>query len=322
MKCAIAALAAALALAAAPAWPAALRATLLLEHGERSPWNDMLTTGLEKAAAKYGISAAVAVAPPGPGQAAIFRQAAESSDIVLVASEGLHEVLRDEAGNFRRKMFGCIDTGIRAKNIMSISFADEQAAFLAGACAAMLAPGSPLGWLMGADTPIMRNMVNGFTEGARLVSPGARIITADCGSFADGAAAARKARQLIGQGCGVVVLAAGAASDAARKALSGSPCLIIGLDRRNGRDTAAIYKKADQAVEDILRAAATGRFRGSSIENRGLASGEVGLDGPAENPASPAAARRLAELARELENGGIRVKSLRRRTLCDDSCFR
>lgn len=308
-----------------------LRAALLLEHDEDSPWNNMLREGLRKASQGLGIEARVLLAPAGPGQRRAFREAAEKSDIVLLASEGLHEVLRDEAGNFRRKRFGCIDTGIRAKNIMSISFADEEAAFLAGACAAMLAkslrlPGRSLGWLSGGDGPVMRNLLNGFEEGARLENPGVRVHVASAGSYADGRAAAKAARQLLADGCGVIMLAAGAGNGAAKAALEGSGCLLMVMDRGGealGEGYAgAIYKRADLAVGEILEAAASGKFRGSSLENRGLASGAIGFAGPPDCLAGPEIARRLDEIARELKNGGIRLRSLRARTLCDDSCFR
>lgn len=309
----------------------ALRATLLLEDAEDSPWTKMLRDGMQRAAQKHGISTTVRIAPAGPEQRRIFREAAGESDIVLLASEGLHEALRDEAGNFRRKRFGCIDTGIRAKNIMSVSFADEKATFLAGACAAMLSkgknvPGNALGWLMGRDGPVMRNLINGFIQGARLIDPTIMIHVAGAGAPADAQAAKAACRQLLTEGCGVIMLAAGAANGYAKEALKDSGCLLMAMDR--GRDAldegyaGAVFKRADLAVAGILEAAASGSFKGSSVENRTLASGDVGFAGPPADMATQEISRRLGEIARELENGGIHLKSLRLRTLCDDSCFR
>ena len=44
-------------------------------------------------------------------------------------------------------MFGCIDTGVRNRNIMSVTFEDNEPAYIAGAAAAkLLAPGTKIGW--------------------------------------------------------------------------------------------------------------------------------------------------------------------------------
>ena len=109
-----------------------LRVALLLETptGDND-WNDSLVDGLRQAERELGIKASVITAQPGYDEAALqemLRTAAGNNDLVLVASNGLHEVLRNNAANFRRTMFGCIDAGIRAPNIMSVTFADEQAA--------------------------------------------------------------------------------------------------------------------------------------------------------------------------------------------------
>ena len=130
------------------AYAAPLRVALLLEHGDDSAWTGLLRKGLEQAAKKFDIDAEVLIFPPDESQRDNFRKAAETHDLVLVASDNLHEALRDNAANYRRVKFGSIDAGIRAPNIMSVTFADEQAAFLAGAASAMLASEKPvLGWL-------------------------------------------------------------------------------------------------------------------------------------------------------------------------------
>lgn len=119
-----------------------LRVALLLESVEPASsgnsWSTLLQAGLTQAAHDFSLHAETLAATPGADQEALFSRAAREYDLVLVASDGLHEILRNNAANFRNTSFGCIDAGIRATNIMSVTFADEQAAFLAGAAAAML----------------------------------------------------------------------------------------------------------------------------------------------------------------------------------------
>lgn len=302
---------------------AQLKATLLLEHGQPSAWTDMLRAGLKKGGGDFNIAVDVVVAPPGADQAEAFRQAARTSDLVLVASDNFHEILRDNAANFRRVMFGSIDAGIRAPNIMSVTFADERAAFLAGAAAAMQSHGrkkgaSVVGWLSGEDTPAMRSLFNGFSEGAKLADPAGRVIQALNGSFTDPEGAARKAEWLADSGADVIALAAGAGNPAAAAAAAKRGASIICLDQLapGARVLGAITKAADKAVYEIMASAQSGAFRGKEIVVYDPANGgtDFVLAGGA---GSPDIARRVSELRRELERESIRVPSLRQRTLCD-----
>lgn len=335
------------ALAGAPAQPAQsgenasaaspLRVALLLEHDGGQPWTDLLRAGLAKAERDFPLRTKVLVASPESDQQETFRQAARESDLVLVASDRLHEILRNNAANFRKTMFGCIDAGIRAPNIMSVTFADEQAAYLAGAAAAMLTgrtglPGinrdKTVGWLSGEDTPALRSLFSGFSGGAQLIDPEIRVINALAGSFTDAGTARREARRLLDQGADVLALAAGAGNEGALAEARERGIYIVGLDTDQaqvlpGHVLTSILKRADRAVYEIVAAASRGNFQGKKIITYDLGNDGVGITDPraftaaAGQNAPPDLERRLKELRAELLSGSIRLKSLRARTLCD-----
>ncbi|MDD3682760.1 MAG: BMP family ABC transporter substrate-binding protein [Desulfovibrio desulfuricans] len=318
-----------------------LRVALLLETptGDND-WNDSLVDGLRQAERELGIKAAVITAKPGHDEAALqemFRTASGNNDLVLVASNGLHEVLRNNAANFRRTMFGCIDAGIRAPNIMSVTFADEQAAYLAGAAAAMLArqTGMPgisgrkiIGWITGEDCPSMRSLLGGFTEGARVIDPEVRVVNTVTGSFANAEAGRAAAKNLLDQGADILVLASGMGNGPALQEVKARNAYAVGLntDKDNllpGHVLTSILKHPNKATYDIIAATASGHFAGKEILVRDLQNG--GVDITSMEPFKAAAGknlppdmdRRLRELRGEILNGGIRLKSLRERTLCD-----
>lgn len=326
-----------------PAWAAdaqPLRVALLLEGsaGDRG-WNDALISGLERARQQLGVQADVLYGPEGDVQAlnALIQAAAQNYALVLVASDGLHEALRNNAANFRRTMFGCIDAGIRAPNIMSISYADEQAAFLAGVAAAMLTqqrslPGineaKILGWILGQDTPALRSQINGFMEGARSVDPETRLVTAVTGSFEDAAAGGAAARDLLAQGADVLVLACGKGNELALEEIKQHRAYAVGMavnqdQRLPGHVLTSILKYPDKVIFDMIAAAHSGQFQGKKIHMRDLANGGVNITDMASFKAAagknmpPDMERRLRELRHELITGGIRLRSLRARTLCD-----
>lgn len=299
-------------------------------------WHDALRAGLARAEKDFGITARVVAAPADNDQQAIFRAEAASADLVLVADDSLHEVLRNNAANFRKTHFGCIDTGVRAANIMSITFADEQAAFLAGAAAAMLTtsdsrgmnPQKTLGWLSGRETGPIVTMLNGFLEGARLIDPEIRIVHRSLNSFEDTEQARARCRELLAEGADIVVLAAGSAGLAALDILDERQALAIGLaanqdDLRPGRVLTSILKQGDRAVYEIIAAHVRGEFRGGEIITYSLADKGVGItdfhsfargDG---NRLPPRLGSRLTELRRELARQAIRLPSLRQGTLCN-----
>ncbi|GFH62669.1 MAG: uncharacterized lipoprotein [Candidatus Desulfovibrio kirbyi] len=313
-----------------------LRVALLLEH-EGSAWTDLLRAGLTKAEKAFSAQVAVMTASPEEDQRAVFQKAAQNYDLVIVASDGFHEILRDNAANFRRTKFGCIDAAVRAPNIMSVTFADEEAAFLAGAAAAMLTTATALqginsekiiGWLSGEDVPALRSMLDAFGEGARLIDPEMRVVAAFSGSFNDVGAARESARELLDGGADVLVLAAGRGNAQALDLVRERDAYVVALDSNQDnavpeRVLTTILKQADRAVYDIVASAAGGNFEDRESIVYDFANKGVGITDM--TPFMTAAGknmprdmeRRLAELRGEILNGSIHLKSLRAKTLCD-----
>ena len=317
-------------LAAAAGEAPALRVALLLEDAAPDRgWNDLLRQGLEQARKELGVRTAVVVAPPqgsnGLTQEGIFRAAARQADLVLLSGARLHEILRNNAANFRQTKFGCIDTGIRAANIMCVTFADEQAAFLAGALLSQLhrhgllpAPRTraagdelTLGWLAGEDDPQLKSMLNGFV-----------------GSYSSPEKGRAKAEELLGLDINALAVLAGRAGLGAVEAAIAQGRPLVGVDKDQQflapkLMLTSIVKRADRAVFEIVKATARGAFAGNEIITYDLANGGVDIVSPQvwarhAGVRLPAAIeRRLAELRLELTRGGIRLPSLRDRTLCN-----
>lgn len=297
---------------------------LMLEHGEAAPYTNMLREGLERAGRDFGLESKVIVATDDDDQEGAFRKAAEENELVIVATDNMHEILRNNAANFRRKKFGVIDAGIRAPNVSCITFADEQAAYLAGAAAAMLARArgsDTIGWLSGMDTPAMRSLFSGFSTGAEMTVPDIQVAQAIAGSFTDSEAAAQKAAQLA-RTASVIALAAGAGNPAAAKAIKDSKTLVICLDAWQpdlapGKTVAGITKAVDRAIYQLCEDFAKDRFKAKEIVIYDLANKGVNLDGFNDKGKYPDISRRVGELKREIENGNITLRSMRERTLCD-----
>ncbi len=309
-----------------PARP--LSIALILENGASDHGAaDMLRDALRAAAAKHGASAEVVIADPDKtNQTDIFRKAASDHDLVIVAEGRLHEILRDNAAAFPKTMFGCIDTGVRNRNIMSVTFEDNEPAYIAGAAAAkLLAPGTKIGWLQAEKTPMLNNMYKAFVDGTQLTSPGTKTLQVSAG-FNKPLAEADALRSLEEKGCGIVVVAGGYGQRGVWNAAGTTRALLVGMDQDQssqapGRVPFSIIKRFDRALTEIVDSAASGHFRAKDILVYTLANGGVDIrlsdDWAKTSPVSGKLASRMDDLRHEITAGNIKFTDLRDPTLCD-----
>lgn len=275
-----------------------------------------------------------------------FKRAASSYDLVVVNSPALHELLMNHAGNFRRTRFIAVDGTVKAPNIASITFADTQAAFLAGAAAATLTTHSTipgmnaeriLGWVGDFDTPSRRAEAEAFLLGARLVHPETRVITLFTEDNHE-ESGHRAAKELYAKGADIIAHHAGKAGLGILRAAAEQQRYAIGHTQDQasvqGGNAAVLFSQlhnSDAAVFDSIKAAVEGRFPGGTEEVRGLASqgktegqkSGVGLTsleplrqrfGAAFPTGLP---QRLQELQFEIERGAIILPKAQKKSLCD-----
>ncbi len=126
-----------------------LRAVLLLESNAQDYGPlDSLRQGFMALQSQDGIGsniqADIRVATTYPEQKKLFHEVASGSyDVVVLATPIFHTLLNNNAGNYRRQNFLCLDADITAPNIVSIVFADVQSAYLCGVAVATLAATFP-----------------------------------------------------------------------------------------------------------------------------------------------------------------------------------
>ncbi len=123
-----------------------LRVIVLLETDSRDLGPlDSLRHGLAALHEQGNIDISIRSATTYPEQKVLFHEAASKAyDVVIVASPIFHTLLNNNAGNYRRQNFLCLDADITAPNIVSIVFADVQSAYLCGVAAAMLLHSLPI----------------------------------------------------------------------------------------------------------------------------------------------------------------------------------
>ena len=105
-----------------------------------------------------------------------------------------------------------ITSGNRAAgNIIGMSFAFEEASYLAGMVAGIVTRSSIIGAIGGTELPPVKRSFEAFAAGAKSVNPGVRVVISYVGNWDDVSAGREQALAQIGQGIDVIFQNADAA---------------------------------------------------------------------------------------------------------------
>jgi len=117
------------------------------------------------------------------------------------------------AKDFPKINFTTIDGVIDLPNVQSVVFKEHEGSFLVGALAAMKSKTDTVGFVGGMDIPLVRKFGCGYEQGAKYVTPNAKVLQNMIGStgaaFNDPTKGSELAKSQFSQGADVVFAAAG-----------------------------------------------------------------------------------------------------------------
>ncbi len=162
--------------------------------GDKS-YNDSCFAGAQKAVQDFGVEVKTLEGTEATEWEANFLYACEAGyDLVICSSSNFEEYMKEHCANYPDVKFAIIDTTVEGDNIVSISFAQNQGSFLAGAAAAMFTtktdvpgvnPEKVIGWVGGMDIPVLHDFYTGFEQGAKYVDPEIEILQSFAGTWND-----------------------------------------------------------------------------------------------------------------------------------------
>ncbi|MGI5491152.1 BMP family lipoprotein [Microtetraspora malaysiensis] len=287
--------------------------------------NDSAAAGLDRAVRKLRLGPTqeleASVNDSDADLAKLLRTLARSGHNPVIAVGFSYEgAVLKVAGEYPRTTFAVVDDeSPRRANISNLVFAENEAAFLAGAAAALKSGSRHIGFLGGVKVPLIQKYQAGFQAGARAVDPDiqvdARYISdpPDFSGFNSPEQGKSKARALFDKGADVVFHAAGNSGRGVFAAAKAAGGMAIGCDFDQARSadtgvrdvilTSAV-KKADVAVYDFLK-----RFLHQKAKHGvtvyGLKAGAVGYATTGGQVDDIKAT--LDALARKIAKGQIRV---------------
>ncbi|HEY1280085.1 MAG TPA: BMP family ABC transporter substrate-binding protein, partial [Acidimicrobiales bacterium] len=255
--------------------------------------DDLQAAGFDRAQRELGFQA-VDVVPPFTGLEGALRQAAAGADLVIIGNTGYAQAAAAVAPSFPHAVWAYLDAAV--PGAASVRFAHEQAAFLAGAAAALTSRTGSVGFVGGFQTDVVERFRAGYEAGARAVKPEVEVLAAYVSLGYEGFSrrdyAQTLAARMYERGADVVYGAAGTAGfgvlDAARaeSALQGRQLWGIGADTDHYYDVDASLRpfvltstinKYDIAVYNLIKDYLDGRLEPTTSRELTLGDGVMDL---------------------------------------------
>jgi len=212
-------------------------------------------------------------------------------DLVICAASNLQPYLEEYASLYPAVKFAIIDTTVDEPNVQSISFAQNQGSFLAGAAAAMFTEKTEIdginsdaiiGWVGGMDIPVLHDFFIGYEQGAKYINPDIQILMAFAGSWNDPLKGKELALAQFEQGADIVMnVASGTGPGILEGAVeAGKYAIGVDLNQDNeqpGSILTSQLKRVDRACYIEIESVINGTFEGGTTKYLTLTDGGVSL---------------------------------------------
>lgn len=251
-------------------------------------------------------------------------------DIIIVGTYQLQDALQEIAPQYPDNKYIIFDSNVDysagdCDNVYSISFKQNEASYLAGALAAMMAEkeGKNTISAVGAmEIPVINDFIVGYIQGATDYNPDIKVITSYVGNFNDTAIAKELAEIQINSGSSVCFNVASQAGLGMIEAAAEGGVYAIGVDADQAEALAAdgktnfadhivssVLKNIDQVLLLSVKRHVEGTLPYGTEEALGMAENAVGL---ANNDyytgmTTPEIQAHIAELAEKINAGEITV---------------
>ena len=229
-----------------------------------------------------------------------LQQAAGNYNLIYGIGFALKNAVADAAKEHTDINYVLIDDVIKdQKNVVSATFADNEAAYLAGVAAAKTTKTKQVGFVGGMESEVISRFAAGFKAGVESVDPSIKVQVDYAGSFGDAAKGKTIAAAQYAAGADVIYQVAGGtgagvfseAKDLNEKKNEDEKVWVLGVDRdqkaegeytsKDGKKSnfvlASSLKKVGESVKDLAKKTAEGKFPGGKVITYSLKDGGVDL---------------------------------------------
>lgn len=284
--------------------------------GDKS-FNDSAYRGLEKAKKDLGIDFKyVEPASPAEDEQYLREYADAGYDLIIATGFQMTDAAKNVAKDYPDKKFAMIDDVVDLPNVKSLTFAEDEGSFLAGALAAMMSKTGVIGFVGGMEVPLIKKFQRGYEDGAKYVNPNIKVLvtyTASQNPFNDPVKGKENTISQIKQGADVIYHAAGGTGMGVIDAAKQNGVFAIGVDSNQdgvapGTVLTSMIKNVDVAVYDTIKETQEGKFKGGQ-EVFGVKNDGVGLTDFefTKDKIGEANLQRLQEIVNKIKAGEIKI---------------
>lgn len=259
--------------------------------GDKS-YNDSCNAGAQQAAQDFGVEIKNLEGTSAEEWKANLLSACEDGyDLVICSSSNFEEYLKELSPQYPDVKFAIIDTTVPGDNIVSISFAQNQGSFLAGAAAAMFTTKTDIegvnedkviGWVGGMDIPVLHDFFVGYEQGAKYIDPDIKVLQSFAGTWNDPLKGKELTLAQFDQGADIVMNVASGTGPGILEGAKEAGKYAIGVDLNQDNDQpgsvlTSMVKRVDRACYLSIQSVVENTFKGNSTSYLTVADGGVGL---------------------------------------------
>ena len=257
----------------------------------------------------------------------VLLSGAEQADLIFVVpGYFFDEQLKQVVPQFPDKTFVYVDGVASLEGMTSVIFKQNEGAFLIGALAAFLTtentalpntdPELKIGFMGGADMPVIHDYQVGFNQGAKYAVPDIEVINQYAGDHFDPAKGKETALAIYGAGADVIFHAAGLTGLGLFEAAKEAKKYAIGVDTNQENlapdwTVASMLKNVGDSIFLFAKAFNEGGIQPGAVMSYGLKEGGVGISyGDVEPDLVPQAIKDKVEaIAKEILDGKVIVET-------------
>lgn len=235
----------------------------------------------------------------------------EDATLIIAVGSNMKNAINKAAMANPDKHFGIIDANIDAENIKSVSFADNESAFLAGYVAASNSKTGVIGFVGGEERPTVDLFKYGYMAGAKAANPNIKVETEYVGTFYNDDKCYDIATKMHkDKKADVIMHVAGASGLGVIKSAKDNKYWAIGADKdqshlASNNVLCSATKNMEPALEQMVKMALKNKFEGEyvlyNLKDEGviLSDNAGNIKGDLKD--------QIKELTKAIENGDINV---------------
>ncbi|MBT2289796.1 BMP family ABC transporter substrate-binding protein [Paenibacillus albidus] len=213
-----------------------------------------------------------------------------------------------------------IDSVVDAPNVQSVTFAENEGSFLVGVVAGLTTKTNKIGFIGGAESPVIKRFEVGFKAGIAAVNPKAELKITYAGAYDKPDVGKSLAATLYNDGADIIFPAAGATGNGvfneakSRNKAGGTKVWVIGVDKDQSIDfgddvtLTSMIKRVDEAVKKVSQEVIDGTFKGG-ITTLTLKDNGVGLPETSKANVTPEILAKVEEYKQQIIAGTVTVPS-------------